>query len=109
MKIYTLEELEDEYIGPNGSSKREKYEKELQEEMSLKKDMKVIFYNRGIWEQGLIQRKWRRKEIIYFNIHTERGSVLEGITLDSNMSCYVDEQKSVKLNQRLNPNANTEL
>ena len=88
---------------------RKKYEKELIEEMTLKKGMRVIFHNRGIWEQGTIDRKWRRKEIIYFNIQTERGSILEGVTLDQNMPCYVHEQKSLKLNQRLNPNANTEL
>lgn len=106
MKSYTLEELKNELMT---DKERSKYEKELKEEMSLKKGMKVLFHNRGTWEQGTIQRKWRRKEVLYFNIETERGSIIEGITLDQNYPCWVDENKSLKLNQKLNPNANTEL
>lgn len=109
MKIYTLEEIEDLYIGPIGSETRNKYEKELKEEMTLKKGMKVILYNRGTWEQGTIQRKWRRKEVLFFNIQTERGSILENVTTNEESVCYVSENKSLKLNQKINPNANTEL
>lgn len=73
--------------------------KKLKEEMSLKKGMKVIINNRGTWEQGFIQRKWRRKEVLYFNVQTERGSFLEGLTFNSSLPCWVDETKSLKLNQ----------
>ena len=66
----------------------------------LKKQSKVLFHNRGKTEQGIIDRKWKRKEIIYFNIKTERGVVLEGITTDSSMPCYVLEELSIKLNEK---------
>ena len=33
MKTYTLEELEDKYIGKKGTEKRNKYEQELREEL----------------------------------------------------------------------------
>ncbi len=105
MNLYTLEELKNEFMS---EKERKKYEKELKEEMTLKKGMKVIFYNRGTWEQGTIQRKWRRKEILYFNIETERGSILENVTTNEESVCYVDENKSLKLNQKINQNANTE-
>jgi len=33
MKVYTLEEMEDKYIGKMGTSKRDKYEQELNDEL----------------------------------------------------------------------------
>ena len=33
MKTYTIEEIEDKYIGKKGTEKRNKYEKELREEL----------------------------------------------------------------------------
>mgnify|MGYP003483202762 CR=1 FL=1 len=35
MKTYTLEELEDKYIGKKGTEKRNKYEQELSEELQV--------------------------------------------------------------------------
>lgn len=67
----------------------------------LKKQSKVLFYNRGKTEQGEIVRKWRRKETVYFNIKTERGVILENVTTDQTMPCYVLEQLSIKLNEKI--------
>ena len=66
----------------------------------LKKDSKVILENRGKKEIGTILRKWRRKEVKYYNVLTERGIVLEGITLDETMPCYINEPLSIQLNQK---------
>lgn len=104
MKIFTLEEVKNEFIGSKGSKKRLKYEKELKEEMMLKKDSKVILENRGKKEFGTVQRKWRRKEIIYYNILTERGSVLEGVTTNSEFPCYINEELSLKYNLKNDKN-----
>ena len=64
----------------------------------LKKYDKVILNNRGKKEFGTISKSWRRKEIHYFNIKTERGIELEGITFDSSFPCYIVEDLSEKLN-----------
>jgi hypothetical protein len=65
----------------------------------LKKDDRVILHNRGKKEFGTILRTWRRKEVQYFNIKTERGIELEGITTDSSYPCFINQQLSIKLNQ----------
>lgn len=67
--------------------------------MMLKKDDKVILNNRGKKEFGIVLRTWRRKEVQYFNIRTERGIELEGITTDSSYPCYIHIELSQKLNQ----------
>jgi len=64
----------------------------------LKKDDKVILENRGIKEFGTIVRKWRRKDITYFNVMTERGIKLEGVTTDCSFPCYINEDLSIKFN-----------
>ena len=66
----------------------------------LKKDSKVILENRGTKEFGTIQRKWRRKDVIYFNVMTERGTKLEGMTTDSSFPCYINEELSLKYNSK---------
>lgn len=63
----------------------------------LKKDSKVILENRGTKEFGTIQRKWRRKDVTYFNVATERGITLEGVTTDCSFPCYINEELSLKL------------
>ncbi len=102
MKIYSLEQLKEEMFT---EKERLQYEKELKEEMTLKKGMRVLIKNRTVYEQGTILRKYRRKEVIFFNIQTERGSILENITFDETKHCYIDEIKSLKLNQ----NADTKI
>lgn len=102
MKIYSLEQLKEEMFT---EKERLQYEKELKEKMTLKKGMRVLIKNRTVWEQGTILRKYRRKEVIFFNIQTERGSILENITFDETKPCYIDELKSLKLNQ----NADTKI
>lgn len=64
----------------------------------LKSNDKVILENRGLKEFGTILRKWRRKDITYFNVMTERGIKLEGLTCDSSFPCYVNEELSLKFN-----------
>lgn len=66
----------------------------------LKKQDKVIFHNRGINEYGTILRKWRRKEVVYFNVLTERGVVLENMTTDSTSPCYILQDLSLKLKEK---------
>lgn len=65
----------------------------------LKKDDKVILNNRGKREFGLILFKWRRKNVTYFNVRTEKGIEYEGLTTDSSFSNYIIEDLSIKLNQ----------
>lgn len=64
----------------------------------LKKDSKVILENRGTKEFGTIVRKWRRKDVTYYNVMTERGIKLEGMTTDSSFPCYINEELSIKYN-----------
>jgi hypothetical protein len=66
----------------------------------LKKDSKVILENRGTKEFGTIQRKWRRKDVTYFNVLTERGTTLEGVTTDFTLPCYINEELSLKYNNK---------
>lgn len=66
----------------------------------LKKDSKVILENRGIKEFGTIVRKWRRKDVVYYNVATERGITLTGITTDSSFPCYINEDLSIKYNSK---------
>lgn len=66
----------------------------------LKKDSKVILENRGTKEFGTVLRKWRRKDITYFNVMTERGIQLLGLTTDSSFPCYINEELSIKYNDK---------
>ena len=62
----------------------------------LKKDDKVILNNRGIKEFGIIQKKWRRKDVIFYNVKTERGIILEGLTNNPEFPCFINEDLSIK-------------
>jgi len=66
----------------------------------LKKDDKVILENRGIKEFGTIIRKWRRKEVEYFNVKTERGITLEGVTFNCSFPCFINQELSLKYNSK---------
>lgn len=66
----------------------------------LKKDSKVILENRGIKEFGTIDRKWRRKDVVYYNVMTERGIKLEGVTTDCSFPCYINKELSIKYNSK---------
>lgn len=70
----------------------------------LKKDDKVILENRGTKEFGTILRKWRRKEVIFFNVLAERGIKLEGLTTDSSFPCWINEELSLKYNNKNDKN-----
>ncbi len=65
----------------------------------LKKDDKVILNNRGKKEFGRILSTWKRKNVRYFNVITERGIEYEGLTINSSFSNYIIEDLSIKLNQ----------
>jgi len=65
----------------------------------LKKDSIVLLYNRGKYEKGTILRKWKRKDEYLFHVMTERGIKLEGVSCNPENSCYIDEPKSLKLNE----------
>ncbi len=67
----------------------------------LKKDDKVILNNRGVKEFGTITRKWRRREVTFFNVKTERGIVLEGITTNPSFPCFINEDLSNQFNKAL--------
>lgn len=73
-------------------------EMEVNQNNMLKKDSKVILENRGLKEFGTVLRKWRRKEITFFNVMTERGIKLEGLTCDSSFPCWINEELSLKFN-----------
>jgi hypothetical protein len=66
----------------------------------MKKNDKVILFNRGKRELGSITKKWMRKEVTYFNVLTERGIVLESLTTDPETPCYIDIDLSLKLNNK---------
>ncbi len=52
MKLYTMEEIKDEFIGKKGTTKREKYEQELQ--MELLGDMiKQVRLERNLTQEQL--------------------------------------------------------
>lgn len=65
----------------------------------LKKDDKVIINNRGKKEFGTIIYKWRRKDVSYFNVRTEKGIEYNGLTTDPSFSNFIIEDLSIKLNQ----------
>jgi hypothetical protein len=66
----------------------------------LKKDDKVVLENRGTKEFGTILKKWRRKDVTYFDVATERGITLEGVTTDCSFPCYINEELSLKFNSK---------
>ena len=70
--------------------------------MSLEKDSKVILNNRGIKEFGTITKKWRRKEITFFNVRTERGIKLDGLTTNCQLPCFINEDLTNQFQQRQN-------
>lgn len=67
--------------------------------MTLKKDSKVIIKNREKYELGTILRKWKKGEEYLFHVLTERNIKLEGISCNPEFPCYIDVQKSLKLNE----------
>lgn len=64
----------------------------------LKKGHLVVIKNRTIHEQGTITFKWRKKFVYYYNVQTDKGTIFEGLTTDSNMPCHIVENISLKLN-----------
>lgn len=65
----------------------------------LKKGDNIIFNNRGKKEFGKIIYCWRRKDIKFYNIKSEKGIEYSGITTNSNFSCHIVEDLSIKLNE----------
>ena len=49
----------------------------------------VIIRNRGILELGKITKTYKRKKIRYYDVMTERGILLEHLTIDSSFPCYI--------------------
>lgn len=70
----------------------------------LKKGDYAIIYNHELHtkEIGTILKKWRREEVNFYSIKTERGTMLEGISSVRNqLTSFVDEDLSVKYNLKL--------
>lgn len=66
----------------------------------LKSNDKVILENRGTKEFGTVLRKWLRKDVVLYNVMTERGIKLEEMTTDSSSPCYINEELSLKYNSK---------
>ena len=66
----------------------------------IKKNDRVVLENRGAKEVGTVIKKYRRKDVIYYDIKTDRGVVLERITADAGAPCYVNEPLTIKYNQK---------
>lgn len=62
--------------------------------------MKVVLCNRGTNEVGVLLRRWRRKGVVYYNVMTERGILVENLTTSLDQPCYVLETLSLKLNEK---------
>lgn len=63
----------------------------------LKRGNQVIINNRTVKEVGTITRKYRRKEIIYYDVTTEKGSIFEGLTANRSFPVFVEVELSEKL------------
>lgn len=63
----------------------------------LKRGNQVIINNRTSKEVGTITRKYRRKEIIYYDVKTEKGSIFEGLTANRSLPVFVEVELSEKL------------
>lgn len=73
----------------------------------LKKGDCAIIYNHELntKEIGKILKKWRREEVNFYSIKTERGTMLEGISSVRNqLTSFVDEDLSIKYNLKLHQN-----
>lgn len=73
----------------------------------LKKGDCAIIYNHELRtkEIGKILKKWRREEVNFYSIKTERGTMLEGISSVRNqLTSFVDEDLSIKYNLKLQQN-----
>ena len=66
----------------------------------IKKNDRVVLENRGAKEVGTVIKKYRRKDVIYYDIKTDRGVVLERVTADPNFPCHVNESLTIKYNQK---------
>lgn len=70
--------------------------------MSLEKESKVILNNRGKKEFGIITKKWRRKDVTFYDVKTERGIKLEGLTTSSEFPCFINRDLTEQFNKRQN-------
>lgn len=61
--------------------------------------MIAVVSNRGCNEAGVIKRKWKRKGVTYFNVHLERGHLLENITEDTDKPCHLLNELTMKINK----------
>lgn len=68
--------------------------------MIFKKNSKVILHNNRRNEFATVLRTWRRKGIQYYNVKTERGSLLEKIETDTLLPTYVDINLSEKIQNK---------
>lgn len=66
----------------------------------LKRNQKAILNNRGTHEIGSVTKSYRRKDVHYYDILTERGITFEGITEDRSFPVFVDHSLSIKLNNK---------
>lgn len=63
----------------------------------MNKNDKVLYYNRGKREIGSIVKKIKRKEVLYFDILTERGIILQGITTHFSFPVYIEKKLENKV------------
>lgn len=66
----------------------------------FKKDTRVVINNRQKNEYGTIISYWMRKGTQFYNVKTERGIVLEGLTVDPQFPCFINEDLTKKINQK---------
>lgn len=62
----------------------------------MKKDDKIIINNRGKLQFGILTRKYRRKDVHYYDVNCENGSILEGLTNDKSFPVHVELELSAK-------------
>lgn len=64
----------------------------------LKRGNTIIITNRGVKEVGVITRRYRRKDIVYYDVTVERGYKFEGLTSDRLYPVFVELDLSIKMN-----------
>lgn len=63
----------------------------------FKKNSQIIVNNRGISELATVMRSYRRKDVKYYDVITDRKITFEHITEDKSYPVHVDRPLSEKL------------
>jgi len=68
----------------------------------IKANMIAVVSNRGRKEVGVVQKRFKRKGVVYYNIYLERGHLMENVTEDIEKPFHILIELSEKLNKRKN-------